>query len=224
MFDTLITPAYFMYQQNEIHILNKILQIMNIKQSSLTLLAFIISTFAIFTFSCQKDPVDGFIDQDLKKEKKEKEKLVDSAFAIDAIFDSTFQLEDIINTDGPGAWHKGIPIGLFRRCFELVPPVTLIYPGDPDSTQVTYEGLTELKKDLKIHFDESDEIPEVVYPVTLKLKDGTLLEIPDQETLFNTLFTCLPFKFFEKFLNGDDNGNENGNGNGNNGKGNGNGG
>ena len=192
------------------------------KHSSLAQLAVIITTFAIFMFSCQKDPVDGFIDQDLKKEKKEKEKLVDSAFAIDAIFDSTFQLEDVINTDGPGVWHKGIPIGLFRRCFELVPPVTLIYPGDSDSTQVTYDGLTELKKDIKIHFDESDEVPEVVYPITLKLRDDTLLEIPDQETLFNTLFTCLPFKFFEKFLNGDDNGN-NGNGNnGNNGNGNGN--
>ena len=191
---------------------------MHNKQSSLALLAFIIPTFAIFIFSCQKDPVDGFIDQDLKKEKKKKEKLVDSAFAIDALFDSTLQLEDIINTDGPGTWHKGIPIGLFRRCFELVPPVTLIYPGDTDSTQVTYDGLTELKKDLRLHFDGSDEIPEVVYPITLKLKDGTLLEIPDQETLFNTLFTCLPFKFFEKFLNGDDNGNGNGN-NGNNGNG-----
>ena len=185
------------------------------KHSSLSLMTFLVSAIVIFIFSCQKDPVDGFIDQDLKKGKKGNPHLIDSAFSIDAIFDSTFQLEDAINTDGPGAWHKGIPIGLFRRCFELVPPITLIYPDSSqvvsDSSQVTYEGLNELKKDLRIHFDESSEIPEVVYPLTLKLKDGTLLEVTDQEMLFETVFSCLPFGFYKKFLN-QNNGNDDGDG------------
>lgn len=180
------------------------------KHSVLANLAICVTIFGLSIFACQEEPADEFIDQDLKKEKTNP---LDSSFAIDEIFDSTLQLEDILNTSGNGSWHRGIPIGLFRRCFELVPPVTLKYP---DSTQVTYDGLTELKKDVKEHFDVSDVIPEVIYPITLKHKDGTLQEIHDQETLFATLFTCVPFGFFNKFLN-------NGNGNGNNGNGNGNG-
>lgn len=191
------------------------------KHSGLSIIAICVAIVGFIISSCQKEPVDEFVDQDLKKGNPH---LVDSSFAVDEIFDSTFQLEDVLNTTGKGSWHRGIPIGLFRRCFEIVPPITLIYP---DSVQVTYEGLTELKLDLKTHFDESDEIPEVVYPITFRLKDGTLLEIPDEDTLFETIFSCVPFGFFKKFLENNDgdsgnNGQGNGKGNGN-GKSNGNG-
>ena len=181
------------------------------KHSGLSILAIYVAIVGFIISSCQKEPVDEFVDQDLKKGNPH---LVDSSFAVDEIFDSTFQLEDVLNTTGKGSWHKGIPIGLFRRCFEIVPPITLIYP---DSVQVTYDGLTDLKLDLKTHFDESDEVPEVVYPITFRLKDGTLLEIPDEDTLFETIFSCVPFGFFKKFLNkegGNNNGQNNGKGKG----------
>ncbi|WP_236976118.1 hypothetical protein [Membranihabitans maritimus] len=179
------------------------------KFSSLSVLALSFVVLCFFISSCEKDPLNEFMDQDLRKNKS---KLVDSSFSIDELFDSTFQLEDVINTDGKGTWHRGIPIGLFRQCFELVPPITLTYP---DSTQVTYDGVTELKKDLKLHFDESEVIPEVMYPITLRHKDGTLQEIPDQETLINTVTACLPFGFINKIFN-----NGKGNGGIGNGKGN----
>jgi ABC-type lipoprotein release transport system permease subunit len=78
----------------------------------------------------------------------------------------------------------------FRGCFELVFPVTIVFPDESTQEVNSYE---EMKASFKTWKEANPEVkgrPSLQYPYSVTTEDGTIVNITDKEKLKETVAAC----------------------------------
>lgn len=92
---------------------------------------------------------------------------------------------------GHGRNEKGGPIG-FGKCFEIVFPVTVIYPDKTTKEVASKEAYMTLIKNWKEANPESKERPTLAFPFEVTLEDGSTATIENEDGLKSLVMSCRP--------------------------------
>lgn len=76
------------------------------------------------------------------------------------------------------------------RCFELVYPITLVFPDESESEATDSRTLKELLRSWRLNNPGSTERPELKFPLTVKLEDGSQVTVESREALGELKDTC----------------------------------
>lgn len=80
---------------------------------------------------------------------------------------------------------------VLNRCFDLIYPVTISFQ---DGGEVTYDNQEDLLEAMKIWRDENEEgteIPTIVFPQDVELKDGTVITVESKEQFRSLAGQCI---------------------------------
>jgi len=89
---------------------------------------------------------------------------------------------------GPGLEHKGQP----GRCFEIVFPVTLVYPDKTTKVAASKEAFNTLLEDWKKANSGSKARPVLAFPFEVTLLDGSTVTVENEDGLKALAETCKP--------------------------------
>ncbi len=92
---------------------------------------------------------------------------------------------------GHGRSEKGGPRG-FGKCFEIVFPVTVIYPDKSTKEVASKEAYMTLIKNWKEANPESKERPTLAFPFEVTLEDGSTATIENEDGLKTLAMSCRP--------------------------------
>lgn len=77
-----------------------------------------------------------------------------------------------------------------RHCFRLTYPLDLAFPDGTTATADTPRNLQQLLREWRRNNQDAEERPELVFPLTVKLQDGTTVEVESKEALEELKDTC----------------------------------
>jgi hypothetical protein len=92
---------------------------------------------------------------------------------------------------GHGRGEKGGPKG-FGKCFEIVFPVTVIYPDKTTKEVASKEAYMTLIKNWKVANPGSKERPTLAFPFEVTLEDGSTATIENEDGLKTLAMSCRP--------------------------------
>jgi hypothetical protein len=92
---------------------------------------------------------------------------------------------------GHGIGEKGGPKG-FGKCFEIVFPVTVIYPDKSTKEVANKEAYMTLIKTWKEANPESKERPTLAFPFEVTLEDGSTATVENEDGLKTLAMSCRP--------------------------------
>jgi hypothetical protein len=90
-----------------------------------------------------------------------------------------------------GAGPKGGPKG-FGKCFDIVFPVTVIYPDKTTKEVASKEAYMTLIKSWKEANPASKERPTLAFPFEVTLEDGSMATIENEDGLKTLAMSCRP--------------------------------
>ena len=92
---------------------------------------------------------------------------------------------------GHGGGEKGGPGG-FGKCFDIVFPVTVIYPDKTTKEVASQDAYMTLIKSWKEANPESKERPTLAFPFEVTLEDGSTATIENEDGLKTLAMSCRP--------------------------------
>jgi hypothetical protein len=92
---------------------------------------------------------------------------------------------------GQGKGEKGGPIG-FGKCFDIVFPVTVIYPDKTTKEVASKEAYMTLIKNWKVANPGIKERPTLAFPFEVTLEDGSTATIENEDGLKTLAMSCRP--------------------------------